>query len=72
MQGFRPRILEGIPDDVYDKIRQLEDSFLVSTPGLKRVTNHIVDELKKGLSLDGGDIVSRIITSSEMSFKMTS
>ena len=60
MQGLRPQILEGLPDHVYGKIRELEDSFVISTPGLKTVTNHIVWELEKGLTVEGGDIVSQI------------
>ncbi|RJE16984.1 hypothetical protein PHISCL_10679 [Aspergillus sclerotialis] len=48
MQGLRPELLKGVPDNVYRCVRQLEDSFTVGTPGLKIVTNHFVKELEKG------------------------
>lgn len=48
MQGLRPQLVEGIPEHVYDKVRQVEDSFVVSTPGLKIITNHFINELEKG------------------------
>lgn len=48
MQGLRPELLKGVPDNVYHCVRQLEDSFTVGTPGLKIITNHFVKELETG------------------------
>lgn len=49
MQGLRPEILAGIPDDMYYIVREIEDSFVVSTPDLRRLTNHIEGEMHKGM-----------------------
>lgn len=48
MQGLRPEILAGIPDDMYYAVRRIEDSFVVGTPDLRRLTNHFEGELQKG------------------------
>lgn len=51
MQGLRPQLLEGIPERCYDKVRQMEDSFVVSTPGLKNITNHFIEQLERGVAV---------------------
>lgn len=48
MHGLRHEFLQGIPDGVYDSIRQLEDSFAIGTPGLKIITARFIEELEKG------------------------
>lgn len=51
MQGLQPELLSDLPEDTYSKIRQLEDSFSISTPGLKILTNHFIKEFAKGWRL---------------------
>lgn len=74
MQGLRPEILAGIPDDMYNSVRRIEDSFAISTPDLRKLANHFETQLERGmidyllpqpntkqylgLTLDGSDIVS--------------
>lgn len=41
-----------------DHIHSLEKEFTVSPEKLKEITNHFVSELEKGLSKEGGSIVS--------------
>lgn len=48
MQGLRPEILAGIPDDMYYAVRNIEDLFVIGTPDLRRLTNHFEGELQKG------------------------
>lgn len=48
MQGLRSEILHGVPDHVYRRVRELEDSFMVGTPELKKTTNHFIKGLEKG------------------------
>lgn len=46
-----------VPKDLLDKITWLEDLFVVPTDRLKKITDHFVNELAKGLSVEGGSIV---------------
>ena len=47
-----------VPPDLMAQIERLEDLFTVDTEKCKEITNHFVKELEKGLSSEGGDIVS--------------
>lgn len=51
-------MLAGIPDERIQFLKQYEDWFTIDTPGLKMITDHFVNELEKGLSEEGGSIVS--------------
>lgn len=44
--------------DLKGEIEQLEKYFTVETAQLKKITDHFVKELTKGLSVQGGSIVS--------------
>ena len=46
-----------VPRDLLDKITWLEELFVVPTDRLKKITDHFVNELAKGLSVEGGSIV---------------
>jgi hexokinase len=50
--------MTDVPKDLLDQINRLEDLFIVPTEKLKEVTDQFVKELKKGLTVEGGTIVS--------------
>ena len=52
--------MTDVPKDLLDQINRLEDLFIVPTEKLKEVTNQFVKELVKGLTVEGGTIVSTI------------
>lgn len=54
----RPEMLAGIPEEHTEFLKQYDDWFTIDTPELKRITDHFVKELNRGLSKEGGDIVS--------------
>lgn len=56
---YRPEMLADIPEERTYFLKQYEDWFTVETPELKKITDHFVKELDKGLSKEGGNIVSR-------------
>lgn len=47
-----------IPKDLLQEIRNLEEIFTVPTDKLKAITEHFISELAKGLTVEGGSIVS--------------
>lgn len=47
-----------VPKDLLKEIKRLEELFTVDTAKLKQITDHFVNELEKGLSKEGGTIVS--------------
>lgn len=47
-----------IPQDLLQEIRNLEEIFTVPTEKLKAISEHFISELAKGLSVEGGSIVS--------------
>ncbi len=47
-----------VPRDLLNEIKALEKQFSVDTAKLKEITDHFVNELEKGLSVEGGSIVS--------------
>ncbi|KAJ5612734.1 Hexokinase [Penicillium lagena] len=53
---YRPEMLEGMPDDLLQRMKQFEDWFTIESGQLKKITNHIVQELEKGLTVEGGSI----------------
>lgn len=53
-----PDILNGVADHVVSDLRQYEDWFTIEPPTLKKITDHFVDELNEGLTMEGGNIVS--------------
>lgn len=55
---YRPGMLADIPDERIQFLSQYEDWFTVETRDLKKITAHFVNELEKGLSKEGGNIVS--------------
>jgi hexokinase len=48
-----------MPTDLKTQIDKLEDLFLVDTAKLKSISDHFVSELQRGLSKEGGTIVSQ-------------
>lgn len=60
MLGFhyRPEILKGVADHITRDLKQYGDWFTLEPPMLKQITNHFVKELDKGLTNEGGNIVS--------------
>lgn len=50
--------MADMPRDLKEQIDKLEELFVVSTDKLKHISNHFVGELEKGLSEQGGSIVS--------------
>jgi hypothetical protein len=60
MSGFlyRPEILKGVADHITGDLKQYEDWFTLETSMLKEITHHFVKELDKGLTEEGGNIVS--------------
>lgn len=59
---FRPELLEGLPDHVTRPLEQYEDWFLLGPPALKKITDQFVQELNKGLTKEGGNIVSPLLS----------
>lgn len=55
--------LADVPKDLLKEVEQLERLLTVDTAKLKQITDHFVKELEKGLSVEGGSIVSRFILS---------
>jgi hexokinase len=53
--------MADMPRDLKDQIDKLEEQFLVPTEKIKHISDHFVAELKKGLSEEGGSIVSRTL-----------
>ena len=51
--------MADMPRDLKEQIEKLEEIFVVPTQKLKEITDHFVKELEKGLSEEGGSIVSR-------------
>ncbi|OAA48660.1 hexokinase [Metarhizium rileyi] len=45
-----------IPQDLLNEVKKLEDLFAVDTQLLKKITDHFVSELEKGLTVEGGSI----------------
>lgn len=60
MQGFRyrPELLEGVSEELTKELKQYEDWFMVDRTKLKQITDYFVKELERGLSIEGGSIVS--------------
>lgn len=60
MSGFlhHPEILKGVADHITGDLKQYEDWFTLETSMLKEITDHFVRELDKGLTEEGGNIVS--------------
>jgi hexokinase len=50
--------MADMPQDLKSQIEKLEEQFVVDTPKLKSISDHFVGELVKGLSKEGGSIVS--------------
>jgi len=48
--------MADVPKDLLQEIKRLEELFTIDTTKLKAITNHFVDELAKGLSVEGGSI----------------
>ncbi|KAF2195791.1 hexokinase [Zopfia rhizophila CBS 207.26] len=48
--------MADVPKDLMDQITRLEELFVVPTEKLKEITDHFVNELTKGLSVEGGSI----------------
>lgn len=54
----QPGLFAEIPKDLKLEIEKLENMFTVPGEKLKSITAHFVTELDKGLSIEGGSIVS--------------
>lgn len=50
--------MEGLPEALAIELKKYEDWFLLEPPKLKAITDHFVRELEKGLTVEGGSIVS--------------
>jgi hexokinase len=59
---YRPEILEGVPERLTQNLKQYEDWFVLDAAELKKITDHFVAELEKGLTKEGGNIVGSPIT----------
>jgi hexokinase len=55
--------MADMPRDLKEQIEKLEELFVVPTSKLTQITDHFVKELEKGLSKEGGSIVSRKVNS---------
>ncbi|KAJ5256693.1 Hexokinase [Penicillium angulare] len=62
MAGFRyrPELLDGISEHELAYLKQYEDWFILEADDLKRITDHFVKELEKGLTKEGGNIPMNI------------
>jgi hexokinase len=63
MSGFRdrPEILAGVADHITCYMKEYEDWFTLDAPKLKEITGHFVKELEKGLTVEGGNLVSQVL-----------
>lgn len=52
--------MADVPKDLLQEIERLEKMFTTDTAKLKSITDHFVKELEKGLSVEGGSIVSLV------------
>jgi hexokinase len=50
--------LADVQGPLSDALKKLDEAFTVPTAKLKQITDHFVNELKQGLTEEGGDIVS--------------
>lgn len=48
--------MADVPKDLLQEIKKLEELFTIDTATLKKISNHFVSELEKGLSVEGGSI----------------
>lgn len=55
--------MADMPTDLKEQMDKLEELFVVSTAKLKEISDHFVKELEKGLTKEGGSIVSRNVLS---------
>jgi hexokinase len=53
--------MADMPTDLKTQIDKLEEHFVITTAKLKEISDHFVSELEKGLSEEGGSIVSGIM-----------
>jgi hexokinase len=53
--------MADVPKDLLDQINRLEEQFTVPTDKLKAITEHFISELAKGLTVEGGSIVSLLL-----------
>jgi hexokinase len=49
--------LAGLPKNLSKEVEVLEKMFACDTAELKKISDHFVKELEKGLSIGGGNIV---------------
>jgi hexokinase len=50
--------MADVPQNLLQQIKDFEEIFTVDRAKLKQVVDHFVKELEKGLSVEGGNIVS--------------
>jgi hexokinase len=50
--------MADVPKDLLEQIKELDRLFTVDQAKLKAITEHFVSELAKGLTEEGGSIVS--------------
>ncbi|PYH88039.1 hexokinase hxk [Aspergillus ellipticus CBS 707.79] len=53
---LRKGSMAEVPQDLLQQIKDFEDHFTVDTATLKKIVDHFVKELEKGLSVEGGNI----------------
>jgi hexokinase len=51
--------MADVPRDLLDQINKLEEQFTVPGDQLKAISAHFVNELTKGLTVEGGSIVGQ-------------
>ncbi|KAJ5248867.1 Hexokinase [Penicillium chermesinum] len=58
MSGFhyRPEVLEDMPEPLVKDLKKYDDMFTLDRERLRKITDHFVQELEKGLSKEGGSI----------------
>ena len=52
--------MADVPKELMDEIHQLEDMFTVDSETLRKVVKHFIDELNKGLTKKGGNILELV------------
>lgn len=50
--------MKDLPEEFTKELKEYEDWFMLDAPKLKMITDHFAQELEKGLSVEGGSIVS--------------
>ena len=55
---YRPEVLGDLPEELRSHLKKYDDMFVLHLEDMKKIIDHFVKELEKGLSIEGGSIVS--------------